>query len=35
MAAEGRICGLCGQPFALAKPDDAEETERDGLCPTA
>jgi len=28
-----RICGLCGRPFALMKPPDADETERDKLCP--
>src|SRR2546425_3165002 len=28
-----RICGLCGQAFALVVPPDEEETEPDKLCP--
>ena len=27
-----RICGLCGQPFAIVIPPGAEEIERDRLC---
>ena len=31
--AHRRICGLCGRAFALVKPPDEDETERDKLCP--
>jgi len=30
--ARRRICGLCGRAFALVKPPDEVETERDKLC---
>ena len=29
--AERRVCALCGRRFALVRPPDAEETERDRL----
>jgi hypothetical protein len=31
--AHRRICGLCGRAFAIVRPPDEEETERDKLCP--
>jgi hypothetical protein len=27
-----RVCGLCGQPFAILIRDGDQETERDKLC---